>query len=382
MQNKKIAIVFNRRKSIMDGVTRYVIEMLRNANPTHFNLDLFIVEKGLSVLHADWIDDSNDRLDENGLTSDRGNLKATLENLKPDLIHYPWGNVPKNWRKFSDNNIISLHGAWRVSEFEERTEKQISRGKILKQSIKEGINSLSAVVTVSEFSKSDVSHYYELQPKLIHTIHHGTNLNFFKPLSNSEQSERFTINDIEISRPYIFHTGNCYAPRKNIMPLLEAFNAIKQNDHLPHKLVLTNDRIIGEEHNRINDFIHQNKLIDDVLFLGEVTDDELLKLYQNAFAYAFPSLYEGFGLPILEAMACGIPVITSNTTAMPEVAGDAALLIDPRRPYEIEMALRNLINMPALRIDLINRGLDRTSKLFSWTESANKHLDLYHKLTL
>ncbi len=118
---------------------------------------------------------------------------------------------------------------------------------------------------------------------------------------------------------------------------------------------------------------------DDVVFTGYVSEAELIHLYQTARCFVYPSMYEGFGLPVLEAMACGCPVITSNTSSMPEVAGDAALLVDPCEVDDIEDAICKLTNDPALCAELSAKGVQRASG-FSWRRTAQQTLDVYRKI--
>jgi glycosyltransferase involved in cell wall biosynthesis len=120
-------------------------------------------------------------------------------------------------------------------------------------------------------------------------------------------------------------------------------------------------------------------LNDSVIFTGHVTNEELLALYNNASVFAYPSVYEGFGLPLLEAMACGCPVVSSNTSSIPEVCGKAALLVDPKDPGAISEAILNIINNGRLRDELIREGLERV-KLFSWKEAADRTHKIYNTL--
>lgn len=156
-------------------------------------------------------------------------------------------------------------------------------------------------------------------------------------------------------------------PRKNIPSLLRAFALLKRAEKIPHKLVLAGGR--GWMDQEIPRALEETGLTNDVIFPGFVPDEELPLWYRAADAFVYPSQYEGFGMPALEALASGTPVITSNVSALPEAVGDAALLIDPQSPAQIADALRRILTDDALRHELKTRGIEHARK-FSWTQTA------------
>jgi glycosyltransferase involved in cell wall biosynthesis len=165
-------------------------------------------------------------------------------------------------------------------------------------------------------------------------------------------------------------------PRKNLEGLLRAFARAKKAG-IPHTLVIAGARGWGDS--RLAPLPEALGISDSVIFTGFVEDDDLPHLYGNADFFVYPSLYEGFGLPVLEAMACGTPVITANTSSIPEVAGDAALLVDPRSEMELAAAMVQLAGDPGLRADLGRRGGSQAAR-FSCERTVGETLAVYEDL--
>jgi glycosyltransferase involved in cell wall biosynthesis len=173
--------------------------------------------------------------------------------------------------------------------------------------------------------------------------------------------------------PFILYTSRIEHPGKNHARLIHAFADLKRKGGIPHQLVLAGtDRERAEEVHRA---ARESGFARDILFTGFVAAADLPLLYQAADLFVFPSLYEGFGLPILEAMACGTPVGCSKISSMPEVAGDAAVLFDPDEKDSIASAIRSIITGTDLRNALAARGLER-SRQFSWAKTARQTLEV------
>jgi len=166
-------------------------------------------------------------------------------------------------------------------------------------------------------------------------------------------------------------------PRKNLARLVEAFSILKSKTKLPHKLVILGRESWGYE--PVFEAVERHNECSDIVFTGYVDEDDLPLVYNLADALAFPSLYEGFGLPLLEAMACGVPVVTSKVSSLPEVAGKAAILVDPYNVEEIADGLAAVLEDEALRQALINKGLDRAKK-FRWEEAAAQIIHAYEEV--
>ncbi|HEX7588352.1 MAG TPA: glycosyltransferase family 1 protein, partial [Anaerolineae bacterium] len=164
-------------------------------------------------------------------------------------------------------------------------------------------------------------------------------------------------------------------PRKNIARLIRAFARAKRAARLPHKLVLIGAR--GWKYTNVDQAIEQEKLEDDVIFGDYIPQDELPLCYRAADLFVYPSLYEGFGMPPLDAMSSGTPVVTSNAASLPEVVGDAALQVAPDDEAALADAITRAVTDSALREQMIERGLIQASR-FSWARAAQETADVYH----
>jgi glycosyltransferase involved in cell wall biosynthesis len=229
----------------------------------------------------------------------------------------------------------------------------------------------SRVLTVSETSKRDILRYFRVPESKIDVIYNAIDERLGEAPTAVEMAqvrERYQLN-----APFVLYTGNI-KPHKNLERLIEAFHTLRRGG-LEHVQLL----IIGDEISKyatLRRAVHRHKLHKHVRFFGFVPDKTLASLYRLASVFVFPSLYEGFGLPPLEAIAAGTPVITSNLSSLPEVVGDAAILIDPYEPDEIAAAMRRVLTDPAVREDLRARGLARV-KQFSWDRSVQRVREIY-----
>ena len=173
-----------------------------------------------------------------------------------------------------------------------------------------------------------------------------------------------------ISNPYIL-TVSTISPRKNIDGLIKAFNLLKEQ--IPHNLIIAGKN--GWNYEYVFRLVDELKLNDRVWFTGAVTDDELKLLYKNASLFVYPSYYEGFGLPPLEAMACGCPTLVSNVTSLPEVVGNEEMTFNPYDERNIGYKINNILNNEDLRAEFINYGLERV-KNFSWNKACEEIIEM------
>jgi len=208
----------------------------------------------------------------------------------------------------------------------------------------------SFVLTISEFSRNRILKWSGLPPERVVNISLGVD----------EQFQPVGVRHMP-GYEYLLYVGN-HKPHKNLPRLLEAFARSGIQNRV--KLIIS-----GYAEPGLDQIIHSLNVDQSVIFAGVILDDVLPAFYRGALALVFPSLYEGFGLPALEAMACGVPVITSNTTSLPEVVGDAALLVNPLDTEEIACAIQQLVEDDALRAELRRKGLER-AKLFSWEKTV------------
>jgi glycosyltransferase involved in cell wall biosynthesis len=230
------------------------------------------------------------------------------------------------------------------------------------------------VLTVSEASKRDILRYFRVPESKITVIPNAIDERFSEQPPADEVMrvrERYQLND-----PFILYAGNI-RPHKNLERLIEAFHTIRRGDLAHVKLLIIGDEI--SKYAALRRTVHRYKLHKHVRFFGFVPDATLAILYRLARVFVFPSLYEGFGLPPLEAMASGTPVITSNVSSLPEVVGDAAMLIDPYEPDAIAGAMRRVLSDDRLRDDMRERGLVRARE-FSWGQSIRRVREIYDEV--
>jgi glycosyltransferase involved in cell wall biosynthesis len=175
--------------------------------------------------------------------------------------------------------------------------------------------------------------------------------------------------------PFVLNQ-NMIEPRKNIPRLIEAYARLKRDLGIAHRLVIGGG--LGWMYESVFQAVEDHEVADSVIFLGYVPDEDLPQLYNLAELFVYPSLYEGFGIPAVEAMACGTPVVTSNTSSLPEAVGDAGLMVRPTDVEAIAEAMAQVLTNPGLRTDLSRRGLER-ARLFTWRASAEKVLSIYRR---
>ena len=232
---------------------------------------------------------------------------------------------------------------------------------------------VDAVITDSQCSKKDICKYFHMPAEEIAVISAAAGRQFC-PMSEMEVEP--VIERHHLRRPYILDVCSL-EPRKNLLRLVEAF-ATLHKELAQYKLVIVGARNVWKS-SPVARVVMQKGLQDSVIFTGYVPDEDLPAMYNGADLFCFPSLYEGFGLPVLEAMACGTPVVTSNSSSLPEVAGEAALLVDPYDVEAIADAMHRILEDDALAQDLREKGLARASQ-FSWEKTARETIAVYEKV--
>ncbi|MGE0812136.1 MAG: glycosyltransferase family 4 protein [Vicinamibacterales bacterium] len=230
------------------------------------------------------------------------------------------------------------------------------------------------VLTVSEASKRDILHYTGLAPDQVQVVYNGIDARF-TAVPDEEAVDRVRQR-FQLTHPFVLYVGNI-KPHKNLERLIAAFAAVRADGPDDLKLVVIGDET--SKHPTVRHAVHRHRLDKHVRFFGFQPAPTLVIFYRLARVFAFPSLYEGFGLPPLEAMANGTPVVTSNVSSLPEVAGDAALLVDPYDVGAIAEGLRRALTDEALRQDLIARGRARVQD-FSWTRATARTLEVYRQV--
>lgn len=219
------------------------------------------------------------------------------------------------------------------------------------------------IITGSEFTKQEIIERTGFEPKKISVIYHGVDHHLFYPRSSTKPAQK-----------YILAVGSI-EPRKNLKNLIQAYKALDVSMRNQYHLILVgaqgwnNDEILNEI-NHLSRWVH---------YSGFVSDEELAILYSNASLFIYPSVYEGFGIPPLEAMACGTPVICSNVSSLPEVGGDAVVYCDPYNIQDIKRKIELVLDDALLQQELRVKGVERAN-MFSWKRSAKKHLDIFEKV--
>ena len=228
------------------------------------------------------------------------------------------------------------------------------------------------ILTVSEASKRDILEFFDVPPDKITVIHNAIDERFAS--APPEEDVHRVAERYQLEGKFVLYVGNV-KPHKNLERLIDAFLLLRQTPGLAEvKLVLIGDEI--SRYASLRRAVHRYNLHKFVRFLGFLPDEMLAIVYRLAGVFVFPSLYEGFGLPPLEAMASGTPVVTSNVSSLPEVTGDAALLVDPASAEAIADAMRRVLTDPALAADLSARGL-RRAREFSWERAATQIREIY-----
>ncbi len=295
-------------------------------------------------------------------------LSAKLREDFPDLVHVQY-NAPLNCPV---PVVVSVHD---ISFLEHPEYFSPARALQLRFTVRRTICAAAHVLTPSEFSRREILKAYPLPEDAVTVVPNAVSRDF-RPRSRQRAEARIRAR-YGIPSPFILTVGDLQ-PRKNQAGLVTAFGElIRHHPELPHHLVFVGQE--GWNGQEVRRRAGRSPLSQRIHFTGFLPDDELLAFYTACELFVFPSFYEGFGLPILEAMACGRAVACSNTSAMPEVADSAAILFDPRSTAEMTRALRDLLLDGELRGRMERLGLARAAA-FSWENTARRTLDVYYTI--
>lgn len=234
------------------------------------------------------------------------------------------------------------------------------------------------IIAISSSSQKDIVRLLGVSPRKVQVIPYGINSTRFAP-PDCDDRRQVLLEDFrlryDIHKKYLLYVGN-FEPRKNTLRLIKAFISLVRRMGRQYQLVMIGT---GPDRNSATQIAHDAKMDRDIIFIDFIANDDLPAIYVGAELLVFPSLYEGFGLPPLEAMACGTPVITSNVASLPEVVGEAGLMVDPCDTRELVEAMFELLHNKSLRERLRKAGLAR-AKLFSWPETARRTLQTYKQV--
>jgi len=248
------------------------------------------------------------------------------------------------------------------------------------QLTKRVLHRAARIFAVSHFSKKDTENYFRVAADKIEVIYNALD-DRFRQGHATEKDRQFIAERYQVNYPFLLYAGRI-SPHKNVVRIIEAFSLLKNQLVDEGRFEDLRLIIIGDEVSRHPDLrraVIKSRMQNDVRFLGFVPIEVLRIFYDQAKIFVFPSLYEGFGLPPLEAMAHGTPVVTSNTSSIPEVVGNAAIMVNPENVFEIQRALYRVLLDQNLREKLKARGVEQAQK-FSWDESVGRMLKVYKEV--
>jgi len=369
----RIGLDFHVVSGIYQGVRTYLTNLLESVLKVESELKYFIYAKNPKELS--YLENHNAKVILKKLPSASGRLNLLIGfpicaiRDKLSLFHSQYVLPPF----IPCKTVLTIHDI--LYESHPEFFPEIHR-RLLKLFVPLSARKASKIISDSEFTKDQIIKYYDIPEEKITVIYLGVK-DKFAPIR--DQDLIFSvIQKYGIKKKYIIFVGRI-EPRKNIVGLLNAFDYIKKRGKKDLCLVIVGnqDNIFKEK--ELFDKIKELQLDLDVIFTGGVSEDDLPVLYNGAEVLVYPALAEGFGLPVLEAMACGIPVITSNTTSLPEVAGNAAILVNPYSYEELGESLNRLLSNQGLRKELSAKGLERARK-FRWEKAAEKTIQLYREI--
>lgn len=298
-------------------------------------------------------------------------LKGSLRLLNklrqcPYLVHFPSQHFGRYGLFLGKPFIVTVHDLVRVC-FPFAKETMSEKLGIKLDGL--GLRKAQHIIAASKCTKADLIRYLNIPARKITVIYSGVDRNVFKPVAG----RRYDF-------PYLLYVGS-ERPRKNLSTLLAAFSMLKKGSIMPDlKLVKAGSAGRTAKFRQVTlREIRRLGLESDVVFADYTSDEDLAACYSSAVGLVMPSLYEGFGLPLIEAMACGCPVIASNSSSLPEVAGDAALFFPRRDSLKLAHLMYRLATEPALKNQLIARGFERVVP-FSWERAARATLQVYQRV--
>lgn len=294
-------------------------------------------------------------------------IKKALEKYKVDLFFSPDGYLSLSSKR---DQIAVIHDI--NFEHNSKDVKWLAR-KYYHHFFPRFAKKAKHIITVSEYSKNDISETYSINPSKITSIWNGAS-NLFKPLDDKSKSQLNFANN----KPYFLFVG-ALSPRKNLKRLIEAFEIFKTtHSESDYQLV-----IVGQElwKNSNSDITISESVKNEIHFTGHVTLEELVEIMGAASVFTFVPYFEGFGIPLVEAMKCGTPILSGDKTSLPEVAGDAALYCDPLNVSDIAEKLSVLALDNELQRELSKKGLER-AQMFSWDKAAESTWDVIESVLL
>jgi len=301
---------------------------------------------------------------------------ATLRRAGCDLVHVP--HLVGMPQRVSCRYVVTVHDllAYMVASQSGSSWRRALNFQLTRRLLRRA----ARVLAVSNFTKSEIARYFQIPQEKIEVIYNAIDERFQRGHA-SDADRRFIAERYQVQHPFLLYAGNI-KPHKNVVRIIEAFSALKgelaKEGKFPDlKLIIIGDEL--SQHPDLRRTVIRGGVQNDVRFLGFVPIEVLRIFYDAAKIFVFPSLYEGFGLPPLEAMAHGTPVVTSNTSSLPEVVGNAAVLVNPENVFEIRNALQRVLLDQELRERLKQRGYEQAER-YSWELSTRRILQVYEEV--
>jgi len=290
-----------------------------------------------------------------------------LENI--DVFHSPHFVLPL---LYPSKSVVTIHDLTPIIFPEELTSKKARiyyRGMLFL-----AIKKANKIIAVSNYTKKDIVNIFGISPGKIEVVYEGVN-DCYRPIKDKRILDHIK-KKFGIDREFLLYVG-LSKPHKNLVRLIKAFKILRKNIRLDLKLVIAGK--IDPRYPEVRKIVDKLGLREDVIFTDFVSDQDLVLLYNAAKAFVFPSLYEGFGLPPLEAMACGTPVVSSKVASLAEVLGDAAVVFHPLDIHDMADKVYQVVSDENLRKQLSEKGI-RWVKRFSWEKCARETLKIYEKV--
>lgn len=303
-------------------------------------------------------------------------FRAVVKRLDCDLVHIP--NLFSVPRVLSCPYVMTVHD---ILEHLSRAREQTGFWRSLHfQLTKRVLSGAARIFAVSNFTKLEMEKLFNIPPGRIEVVYNAIDERLLRTHANPSDRQ-VIVERYQVTYPFLLYAGRI-SPHKNVVRMIEAFSALKtelEKDQLypDLKLIIIGDDVSGNPDLRRT--VIRSGVQNDVRFLGFVPIEVLRTFYDAAKIFVFPSLYEGFGLPPLEAMAHGTPVVTSNVSSLPEVVGNAAVLVHPENVFEIMRALHRVLLDQALREKMKERSYRQAAK-FSWEKSVHRIMDVYREV--
>ncbi|MBJ6369811.1 glycosyltransferase family 4 protein [Snuella sedimenti] len=291
-------------------------------------------------------------------------LKSYIKKNHFDLYHSPHYIIPK---RFKIPTVVTIHDLITLDFPELCKNQSVFYFKLF---LRKTIRNANIIITVSNTVKKDILRHFDIDEGKIRVIYPGVNPIFKKKIDNDVASK------YNLPKKYILFVGTIEG-KKNLTRLVLAFNKLIRQQRINHKLVITGQN--GWKSKSVYKAISKYGLLEHILLTGYVPKKDLPIIYSMADLFVFPSIYEGFGIPPLEAMRCGVPVLISNRGASPEICGSASLQVDPYDINDIAKGIETLLKNQALRKNKIRLGLERV-KQFTWSKAAKETLQVYEEV--